>query len=400
MFSLRKLIIFSVCIFNLLVFLYCTESYDYNVDDFSNILVVQGELTNEEGPYEINLSRTINVKSDSMIYETDAIVTIKDQNNSIEVLNEIRPGTYATRTKFQTKIGNEYQLFIITNNLEEFVSTPVKLNPGPKIESIYTEYKETYDFESNKMLKGIDIKINSAKWEHNNYFVRWDYSEIWEIEQKWNGQEVIYKDWLDVEPFRMDESEKSCWKYESSKDIILLNAANLESKEIKGKVVSHLNENSYKPFYGYYLSINQYIINENTYKFWEFLKENNIDNGNIFDNVPYNLESNIECNNGESIVYGYFDAVFKSQKDIFLVSPIEEVEFTDFNERCETQVMPIIDFLNSEYSGKTVYALWVDDWKSGLGMSIEDFQMCFTEQPFCVNCLSVSNTDTEPDFWF
>lgn len=371
----------------------CIEPYDYKTKHYDDLLIVQGIITNQEGPYKVLLTRTLSLNEDSIKYETDAIVTILDKNGNVEILTEESPGHYITRFDFVGEIDNEYQLSIETSDNNKYISTPVKLIKGPDIETVTTNYKEVYNFESDKYEKGIDIKINTTQYIYNEkIYLKWDYIETWEIKQRWNAKEVDFNDISEVEYFVMDQLEtKSCWKDDYSYEILLDEPSSYQSNSIKNKVIIHLSETSPKPYYGYSVLINQYTINRSVYEFWRFLKENNIDNGSVFDNIPYNPVSNIECCNNKVNVFGYFDATYLSQKRVHLKSPIENVEFVDFNENCKLHTMSIDSFLRSPVI-KPVYALSV----------VSDFlesSIAFTNQGYCIDCSIVSTTDEEPPFW-
>ncbi len=373
----------------------CVQPYEHNIDSYENLLVVQGLITNEDGPYEVLLTRTLSIDGDSAIFEEDAIVTIVDQDGNIEVLTEKSPGQYLTRPEFKASMDHEYQLMIRTIDDVEYVSDIVKLLKGPDIDSLYIEYKSAYNFEYDEELEGIEIKLDT-KWgdiSNENYFLKWDYVATWEIKQKWMANEVEFRNWDDIFYFDQNENRKSCWSEEQSYDIILEDLSSYNTDELTGKTILHMDETNPRPKYGYSILVKQYAINESVYKFWEFMKENNIDNGSVFDNIPYNPKSNIECNNENIKVYGYFDAAYKSVKRLSFKSPVLGIYFQDIYGSCEKQNMTIDEFLNSEYKGFT-YAIFVKPELLGNPASIS-----FTDQRFCVDCTLFSDSEVKPDFW-
>ncbi|GEM_PF-2422384 len=388
--SYRKILLSFIVI---ITFQTCIEPFDHKIQDYDDLLIVQGIITNQKGPHKVLLTRTLSLNTEDMKYETDAIVTIQDKNGNVEILTEDSPGHYTTRSDFFGEIDNEYQLTIETSDNNVYLSEPVKLRKGPDIENVFTDYREVYSFENDKYEKGIDIKLNTEEFnDDEKIYLKWDYIETWEIKQKWNAKEVNFTDFSDVEYFRMDQTErKSCWKDDYSYDILLDELSSYQTNNIKNKVIVHLSETSPKPYYGYSILINQYTINKSVYEFWKFLKENNIDNGSVFDNIPYNPASNIESCNNDLNVYGYFDATYLSQKRVHLKSPIENVEFVDFNENCNLHVMSIDSFLNAQPN--PAYALRV----SG-DFSIEK-TIVYSGQRYCVDCSLVSTTEEKPLYW-
>ena len=361
----------------------CTEPYEINITDYENILIVQGILTNENGPYKVVLSRTIPINHTENYFEENASVTITDKNGKVEILHETSPGIYKTSNSFKGEINNEYQLKIITQDNTEYESEIVTLYEGIDIDRIYAEYNEVYDFEKNVLVPGIDIKIDTKAWDDDidrNIFLKWDFEEVWEIEQKWN--ELIMGD--GVWDYTIDTTQYTCWKYDYSYDIIIDNAFKYSTNKLVGKQITHLDKDNPKPFYGYSILIKQYSINESVYKFWEMMRENNIDNRNIFNNIPYNAKSNIVCCNKDLKVYGYFDASYISKQRVFFKSPVEGVDFRDFNSECKRHGAPM-SFLEM---GPKIYILLMDA-----------FEVFYTKQEYCVNCSVVSTTKQRPEYW-
>lgn len=379
------------------VFLYlivsgCVDEYELESKQFEDILVVQGLLTNEPGPYSVYLSKTISLNSESPVLVEDAVVSIIDQLGDVELLTEIEPGHYTTSAGFATQLGYEYQLRIETTDQLIYFSEPVMLKEGPVIDTLYTEYKQEYNFDRDKYLKGISIKLNSTEWDINDddLYFKWDYEETWELEQKWDGFEILSGDTSLIEQFRGHYSDEVCWNVDYSSVILLENTNNFNTNKILGKSIIYLNELNHKPYYGYSILVKQFIINKSVYKFWTFLNENSIDNGSVFDNIPYNAESNIECvNNTDEKVYGYFDAAYRSVKRLNLISPVNNVEFSDYNSRCSSETMSINEFTSSSL-GKPVYALDID---------LEMGTIRFTDLRFCIDCASVTNINNEPEYW-
>lgn len=370
----------------------CTKPYNHEISEFDDVLVVQGLLTNDEGPYSVYLSKTISLNSNSVINVEDAMVTIIDQLGNVEVLNGMGAGHYITSAEFQTQPGYEYQLSVVTSDNLEYLSEPVKIIQGPIIDSLYIEFKEEYDFTTNNYLKGISIKLNTAEWENEkNLYFKWDYEETWSLEQKWNGFEFI-RDVTPFEDYYGGESDRICWNIDYSNDIILEQATNYSSNKVIGKEIIYLNELNHKPHFGYSILVKQFIINESVYQFWNFLKENNIENGSVFDNIPYNAKSNIECINKDVKVYGYFDAAFKSEKRLNFIPPVYNVNFRNINDNCNARFMKLSDFRQFSFGSTPIYAL-------SINATPDDASIVFTNQQYCIDCSVLCNIEEKPSYW-
>lgn len=371
---MKLLKIFIIFIITTFFIISCIDEYNHNIKDYENILVIQGMITNNDGPYDIFIKKSIPLTGYSSYNEIqDAIVTIRDNNNNEEILTEISPGHYQTsKNGIKGIIGNTYILNVITDDGNVYESDPVTLKEVPKIDSIYPVYKEVYSFEDNKYIKGIELIVETEEWNQgNNYFLRWDYTEVWQTKPKWKA---IQTD---------EEFADTCWQVNSSQETIIENTASYNTNKMK-KSILYIGENSPKPFYKYDIKINQYSINETNYYFWKMLKETSENNGNIYDQVPYSPISNLNCINNENInILGFFDACSVSSKILTLKAPIFDIPFYDFNSVCTYTNLPLEDY-SSDYQGWTYV------------IEVTQRSITFTFQKYCVDCMEYSTTQYKP----
>lgn len=85
---------FIICILS------CKKVITVNLKNATPQIVIQGNITNEPGPYTITISKTVNYTNDNIFPPvTGATVTIKDNTANItDVLTETSPGKYQTNT--------------------------------------------------------------------------------------------------------------------------------------------------------------------------------------------------------------------------------------------------------------------------------------------------------------
>lgn len=78
-------------------------------------LVIEGNITNIVGSYEIKISKTVNFNDgNSFSAVTDAVVVISDNSGNNETLTPTAPGIYKTTTLIGTP-GRTYNLTVTTN---------------------------------------------------------------------------------------------------------------------------------------------------------------------------------------------------------------------------------------------------------------------------------------------
>lgn len=112
----------------------CTKEIDIDLNDSTPQLVIEGNISDEPGPYTVKLSKTVNF-SDPNTYPpvTEALVIISDNTGVTDTLTESDPGTYQTHSITGTQ-GNTYTLKVVAEGKQyEAVSTmPYKI----KLDSI------------------------------------------------------------------------------------------------------------------------------------------------------------------------------------------------------------------------------------------------------------------------
>ncbi len=366
----------------------CTEPYNRQIDSYAEALVVEGMITTEPGPYTVKLMNTIPLSADTMIYERNAVVTISDNEGNFETLTEVSPGVYKSSPGgIQGKIGNSYTLTINTAEGDKYESNPVKLQKGPEIDSLSTSIGHSVSFENiGDSVKGININVTTKEWNtEEDYYLRWEYEETWKVRPNYFPIDTVYK------------NTKPCWMITYNTDIIIENTATFTANKLENKPIIFLSHLSPKPYKGYSVLVKQYTINESVFEFYKMLRENNEDNGDIFDNVPYNAVSNIECcNDSEKKVFGYFDAADVDQTRKYYKQPIEGIWFTDaINEDCTPLFLEtsLFDSLSRDWS----YPVYVVDRSAGMGEAPP--QVSFFKRKRCVDCSVYATTTKKPSFW-
>lgn len=91
----------------------CTKEINLNLADKSGTIVIEGNITNQPGPYLVKVSKSVPF-SEENIYPTidDALVIISDNTGIKDTLQFVGDGLYQTN-KIQGAVGNTYELTVI-----------------------------------------------------------------------------------------------------------------------------------------------------------------------------------------------------------------------------------------------------------------------------------------------
>jgi hypothetical protein len=123
----------------------CEDVIDVAVPEGQPLLVVEGAVTDQPGPYVVKLTRTLPYfQNQALPPVPGAVLTLRDEQGQVETLREQAPGTYAT-SAFQGRIGGRYWLRIQAEGEEYEAETEIRRTPP--IDSIRAEYREEKGFD-------------------------------------------------------------------------------------------------------------------------------------------------------------------------------------------------------------------------------------------------------------
>jgi hypothetical protein len=296
----------------------CTEIYVPNVNSDTTALVVEGLITDEDGPFTVQLAQAMPYASGSTTtkYVTDAKLTISDNEGQTYGLTYRDSGNYITPSTFKTKVGNSYVLHIATSDGNTYESKTQTLLPPESYDSIYTKSgtKDYLDQDNNvKTRVGFEIRANlfSTVTSSNptplcrfksNIVVQYEYT---------------YK--LDKDP-ATDTIPK--WFYMAfawntypldDNNNITEERTKTANPMIKDHLVSFVPLGAYSLPDGstsliYYYRFNQYTINEDTYNFYKEANSQLAASGKLFDPITSQISGNMKCTSDPSkIVLGLFE---------------------------------------------------------------------------------------------
>ena len=239
----KNRIIYSYLIF---IFLLSTGSCEtpitpqLNQDDSKPLLVVEGQITDQEGPFTVKLTTTVPV---SDFYNPkpvlNADVRIIDDKGTLYQLYGDDKGLYETAEKNLKGIpGNIYTLYL--TNLEdgtEYTSTPVQMQDVPDIDSVYfeevtyTRITEGQVYEDN----WLNILMDTHDAEGNNKYWRWEFEETWEVNMVADKVKVNhsldspeYISWMYISQI---DDKKICWVTKPSASISVASTAKNSADE-------------------------------------------------------------------------------------------------------------------------------------------------------------------------
>jgi len=300
----------------LATFYACIEEYiPPSVKMKSNrYLTVNGIIYNNDSMKTITLSRSIDAWEPDSLYElvSSAQVTITDDLDNKVTFHHSKNGIY--QSLFNPQFERSYQLHIIDEFGNEYLSEQIKMENTPEIDSIYWKMKN-YSVSGYEQHLGTDIMIATHDDVHKNSYYKWDWTETWEIHTPyWTRYKYINGNIVPT-----NEIPYICWCENSTADIIIGNTTSLSKNQIINKVIQKIPYTQNKLHIRYSIQVRQYRLDKKAYKFWNDLQNTNEISGSLFDPQPSDLKSNIvNMNDSKEPVLGYFDIYDVKKKRIFI----------------------------------------------------------------------------------
>ena len=353
----------------------CVSQFIPETKESQELLVVEGLLTNTQGPHTIKLSSSIplgTTKDPKPI--SGSIVTISDDFGSYIRLTETEPGTYITPLFFHGVIGRFYTLHIRTNSSlgnYSYESFPMEMKPVPPVDSIY--YEKVTIADNNKFAQpkeGCQIYLNTHDETGQCKFYRWEYDETWEFRLPYTVPNYI------------------CWVSASSDKINVKSTTSLAEARIMKYPLSFISNTTDRLKVKYSMLVNQYSVSEDEYHYWEKLQNLSEQVGGLYDLIPASIQGNVySTNNPNEKVLGYFSVSATSSKRIFI----------------KDKFAGIVDLYNADACvADTIFGgAYIPNLNSTVWVIVDNFLPSYkviTYTKGCADC-TTRGTTQEPSFW-
>lgn len=359
----------------------CRQNYDPPVISSGAVFLVVEANLNPQGMTSILLTRSVPLGKGSAIKpESNAQVTVEGRDNSIRALASIGNGRY-NNSNLGLTVGEDYRLHIKTTDGRDYLSDYVKARKSPVIDSI------GYELES----KGLRVQAYAHDVTKQTRYYRWDFDETWEIHSQFPSIFIYDVPTKKIRPRVFpDEDVAICYKYETSSTINLANSTKLLDDIIYKAPVQFIPSGSEKLGVRYSMLLRQYGLDKEAYNFYELMKKNTEEIGNIFSPQPSEVRGNIRNpNDAKEYVLGYVTASTVEEKRIFIVIP------WNFRQLCSSVKVPDNPDSINYFFGPGGYLI---PYEYNPQPAIPPPYYMGSELP-CVDCTRRGGNLTRPSYW-
>ncbi len=357
----------------------CIEDFNPIINDYIDIPVVEGAITNEPGPYIMRLSKSSMVYDPELIPITGAEIIISDDLNFEETLFELEPGIYATDPYgIRGEIGRKYR---ITINIDDRVyqSNFEELEEPTEIDSVYSKIEYKGNFE------GLQFYIDTETVNNRSRQFLWTLIETYKYEADDYPLDYIYysEDSIVSPPSEFVDMINLCWKTEKVFGIFTGSYKNVMEPKLKNLPLHYVDTETKRLYKRYSLFVNQYSISDDAYRYWTEIKEQNDESGSLYTKQPFQIAGNLtNINNPDDIILGFFMVAGVSQKRIFVDQPPLNFYF----DVCEASADTYRRWLNAAHPSYPIYVKLVGGEYGKAGLA-------------CFDCRMEGGKTNKPDFW-
>lgn len=357
----------------------CREPFFPETSEYESLLVVEGKLTDNVGPYSIRLTRTSSLSDKESYPEQNAFVTIEEEFGETIQLTEDERGIYLTPEYFIATSGKKYKITIERSNGESYESDYEQLASSGSIESVSYNYKSwTEDRDGHKKdLEGLEFEVDASAPSGIQYF-KFEYSDIWEVHSF-----ITYNSHPDI-----------CWSESTGSNIIIHSTSDLSNSIIKDFEVVTISNESNRLFYHYGIQIKMLSISKNAYDYYSGLNKISQQSGSLYDPPPAQIVGNIRClTNPGKLCLGYFLVAGEAASDYqFIKRADTPIQYCSTgNEYCQVYDVTIYE------SG--VYRNWgyelISEYFNSIDTTIHHIYINYES---CYNCSKYAN-EIKPSFW-
>jgi hypothetical protein len=303
------------------------------------VLVVDGLISDEPGPYQVRLFRssTLTENLDQPVMETKASVRIIDDGNVVTEMVESMPGIYVTDPDdLVGQKGRTYQLKITTSDGVEFESLHETLMPAGNIDSLYFIFQSDIlnANDATQPQDAVAIFVDaSGDQEYPTGLSRWRSTGIYEVHTfpelrtkmenempvpnplPCSGHINVDNELVQVE----DCSCCDCWVYEYNDQAIVSKNRFVNNNQFKSVSIAQIPVDTWRFYKKYHIEVEQLSVSESVYEFWKRLEGQQAGTGSIFQPNAVRIEGNIRCVSDPDIeVFGVFSASAVVRRSMFI----------------------------------------------------------------------------------
>lgn len=293
----------------------CVEPYDFQVDETVEVLVVEAEFSDQQTNHQVKLSISSSLTDSLSNPVSGATVSITEDGNLSYACTEVEQGVYETDATIAGKVGSSYVLEIILSDGSAYRSTAEVLAAPVAIDSVYGRYLELPSEESDGLIQGVQLFVDTHDPNTEESYFRYEYQEDYEVRAAFPSLEEWNPDTESYSP--RDIPIGICYEQKISQGIQLATTSGLAENRLSEFPIRMIEQKGPELIGRYAMILKQYSISANTFQYYKNLKKNNESAGSFFDKQKGTISGNVSSTDASRLVLGYFEVAGVSSDTTF-----------------------------------------------------------------------------------
>ncbi len=255
----------------------CVDPFNVNVTGDQPNLIIEGQIHNGPGPYQVRMFRSIDIINPDP--ETNAVVTVSDDLGNEVSFNETIAGTYQSDPSFQAQVGRSYTLNILTSGGDQYQSTPQTILAPVSADDVYLQAAERLEITQlgNEItINGFEVLVDTKSSSQGPSYFRWDYRGVYQF----------------ITPDPCTGCTERCYARDQPSEFIKLFSTTETNVPVRAISMGFFTptiefESQYTMF------IRQFRLNQDAFDFWEAVESQRTNTGTIFDPPPGIIVGNV-----------------------------------------------------------------------------------------------------------
>lgn len=359
----------------------CIEEYWPDIEQYENILVVEGMITTSPPPYLVKLSQTSPVETPNDIPYKKCNVWISDDLGNTEIMTEAEPGMYYSSPEgMQGTVGRSYKIHIEAPDGRKYESEFETLPAPVNIESVDPVIETKEDPASFHDQAGYQFYITSHLAEYDSCYFWWQLIETYEYNADFTIN-FTYQGY--ISEFENPDTLLTCWKTETVPEIFIASSEYLQEPMVVDFPLQYVNTETRRLSVRYSLLVNQLMITKKAYHFLDNIKTLISEESSLYTQQPFQIRGNVNnISDPDEPVLGYFYVAGNDRKRIFLDRPVE-IPFYYY------ECIPEFDLRGLFFAPRARWPIYITeiDGRMALGNEV------------CFDCTRRGGVLEKPDFW-
>lgn len=314
--QIRNIYKLAACIFLLALGVQsCKDPYypDLDTRDAEAILIVDGFIDlSGNSTFKLAFSSPMTYEDGSTSLTQPSGPYTRAQVAVVSSSNQVYAGTYDANTGTYMvnhpalDPSSSYFLRIQIDG-ETYESTPSKALKSGAIDNLEFIVKE----------EGIEILLSSSDANHESPYYRWEFEEAWKFTSAVKPAAFLSNGEL-VDP-TPELDYGTCFRFDESRNILIASTRDYAENRIYKQPIQSVHLSSEKISLRYSILVKQYAISSESYAFWELIKKNSEQIGDIFGVMPSEITGNIKnINDPLKKAIGFVEVLQPTEKRMYI----------------------------------------------------------------------------------